>query len=46
MSGYTNAPVVLEPDRGGFKGALAKPFDIGKLQEILSQVMEPGNSGK
>ena len=40
MSGYPNDPVVLEHRRHGFKGALAKPFDIGKLQELISQVME------
>ena len=27
MSGYANDPVVLEPERHGFKGVLAKPFD-------------------
>ena len=39
MSGYANAPVVLEPERYGFKGALVKPFDFGKLQEMVSRVM-------
>jgi len=38
-------PVILEPERHGFKGTLAKPFDVGKLQEILSRVMgsSPGS---
>jgi two-component system, cell cycle sensor histidine kinase and response regulator CckA len=39
MSGYIHDPVILEPERHGFKGALAKPFEVGKLQEILSRVM-------
>ena len=39
MSGYVHDPVILEPERHGFKGTLAKPFDVGKLQEILSRVM-------
>jgi PAS domain S-box-containing protein len=39
MSGYGNDPVVQEHERYGFKGALAKPFGVEKLQEILSQVM-------
>ena len=39
MSGYANDPVVLEHDRHGFKGALAKPFDHEKLQETLSRVI-------
>ena len=39
MSGYADDPVVLEPERYGFKGVLAKPFDKLKLQEILSRVL-------
>jgi CheY-like chemotaxis protein len=39
MSGYANDPVILEHDRHGFKGALAKPFDHEKLQETLSRVI-------
>jgi two-component system, cell cycle sensor histidine kinase and response regulator CckA len=41
MSGYSSDPVVLEPERHGFQGVVAKPFDRAKLQEILSQVMGP-----
>ena len=40
MSGYGNDPVLKEPERYGFKGVLAKPFDIVKLQEVLSLVMK------
>jgi CheY-like chemotaxis protein len=39
MSGYTLDPVIQEPERHGFKCALAKPFDVGALREILSRVM-------
>jgi PAS domain S-box-containing protein len=39
MSGYANDPVVLEPERCEFKGALVKPFAIGELQEMVSRVM-------
>jgi signal transduction histidine kinase/ActR/RegA family two-component response regulator len=45
MSGYAHDPVILEPERHGFKGALAKPFERGKLREIISRVMGPGSSG-
>jgi hypothetical protein len=38
MSGYANDPVVLEPERHGFKGVLGKPFDKLKLREMLSRV--------
>ena len=45
MSGYVHDPVILQPERHGFKGTLAKPFDAKKLQEILAQVMgrSPGS---
>lgn len=46
MSGYMDSPVILEPERHGFKAALEKPFDAGKLQEILSQVMGSPSGGK
>ena len=39
MSGYPHDPVLLKPEPHGFKGTLAKPFDVGKLQEILSRVL-------
>ena len=39
MSGYVHDPVILEPERHGFKGALAKPFEIGKLRELLTRIM-------
>ena len=41
MSGYINDPVVMEPNRYGFKGVLAKPFDKPTLQEIVSRVLRP-----
>lgn len=45
MSGYSDDPVVLEPERYGFAGALAKPFGKDRLQETVSRVMkiEPGH---
>jgi CheY-like chemotaxis protein len=43
MSGYATDPVVLEPERYGFKGVVAKPFDKLKLRETLSQVLGPGD---
>ncbi len=39
MSGYSTDPVVLEYERHGFKGALAKPFHKNNLQEIISRAM-------
>jgi signal transduction histidine kinase/ActR/RegA family two-component response regulator len=46
MSGYIDSPVILEPERHGFKAALEKPFDAGKLQEILSRVIGSPPGGK
>jgi PAS domain S-box-containing protein len=39
ISGYVDSPVILEPERHGFKGAMRKPFDLEALQEILSRVL-------
>jgi PAS domain S-box-containing protein len=39
VSGYTTDPVVLEPERYGFKGVVAKPFDKLKLRDMLSRVL-------
>jgi PAS domain S-box-containing protein len=46
MSGYANDPVVLEPERYGFKGVLAKPFDRDSLRKILALVLGPASSGQ
>ena len=44
MSGYSQDAVVLEPERHGFKGVLAKPFEIDRLREVLARVMRAGHS--
>jgi PAS domain S-box-containing protein len=41
MSGYANDPVVLEPERYGFKGVLTKPFDRQSLWKVLARVLGP-----
>jgi CheY-like chemotaxis protein len=46
MSGYANDPVVLEPERYGFKGVLAKPFDRNGLRKILALVLGPASRGQ
>ena len=38
MSGHLHHPVMLEPERHGFKVALAKPFEFEALRELLSRV--------
>ena len=43
MSGQASDPAVLDPERHGFKGVVAKPFDKDKLQAVLSQVMLGSN---
>ena len=45
MSGFADDPAVLEPERHGFKGVLAKPFDIADLQKALAQAMESSPCG-
>jgi CheY-like chemotaxis protein len=39
MSGYAHDPVIREPERHAFKAALAKPFDVVQLREILSRTL-------
>jgi DNA-binding NtrC family response regulator len=46
MSGHIDSPVILRPERHGFLAALEKPFDAGKLQEMLSRVMDKSLGGK
>jgi two-component system, cell cycle sensor histidine kinase and response regulator CckA len=42
MSGYTDDPVLLDPERHGFKGVMAKPFTGDNLRMILARVMKEG----
>jgi CheY-like chemotaxis protein len=46
MSGYVLDPVMLEPERHGFKGVLTKPFDTEKLHANLSRVMYGSTASK
>ena len=38
-SGYTDDPVMLDYERYGFRGALAKPYEIANLRQTLARVM-------
>ncbi len=38
-SGYSNDPVMMEYERYGFKGAIAKPYKISDLRDILNRVI-------
>ncbi|MCX5733282.1 MAG: GAF domain-containing protein [candidate division NC10 bacterium] len=40
-SGYADDPVLLDPVRHGFCGALAKPYRLTELQMSLAKVLEP-----
>ncbi|MCI0534386.1 MAG: ATP-binding protein [Verrucomicrobiales bacterium] len=40
MSGYADDPILLEPDRYGFRAALAKPFTLEQLREVLARLWE------
>ena len=46
MSGHALDPVMLAPERHGFRGVLMKPFEIENLQETLSRVMGNSTAGK
>jgi DNA-binding NtrC family response regulator len=43
MSGYADNRVLLEHALHGFKGALAKPFQVEELRELLAQIMDGEN---
>ncbi|MGA2243978.1 MAG: ATP-binding protein [Verrucomicrobiota bacterium] len=46
MSGYALDPVLLEPQRYGFKGVLTKPFEVEKLHGILSRIVHGPKGSK
>ena len=39
-SGYTDDPVLLDPPRHGFQGALVKPYRLADLQASLAKALE------
>ena len=45
MSGYGNDPAVVSPECYGFKGGIAKPFDIEEMRNLLSRVLENESDG-
>jgi PAS domain S-box-containing protein len=38
-SGYSNDPVIMEYERYGFKGAMAKPYRISELRDTLIKII-------
>ena len=47
-SGYSNAPVLSDPEFYGFSGVLAKPLMLADLQRVVSEVLameSPPNGG-
>jgi signal transduction histidine kinase/CheY-like chemotaxis protein len=46
MSGHALDPVMLEPEKHGFKGILTKPVETAKLLENLSRVMGSSAASK
>jgi DNA-binding NarL/FixJ family response regulator len=42
VSGYSDDPVVVEYEHHGFRGALAKPFNVEQLETAISLVMGSG----
>jgi two-component system, cell cycle sensor histidine kinase and response regulator CckA len=39
VSGYADDPVLVDPQRHGFQGALAKPHGLSELRELLARVL-------
>jgi signal transduction histidine kinase/CheY-like chemotaxis protein len=44
-SGYSNDPVMAEFAKYGFRGMVAKPYEIHQLAGVLREVMGPRNAG-
>jgi CheY-like chemotaxis protein len=42
-SGYSNAPVMADFQRYGFRGVLAKPYDMAELAAMLQHVIDGGS---
>jgi CheY-like chemotaxis protein len=38
VSGYADDPIIVDPERHGFQGALAKPHGIAALRGVLTAV--------
>ncbi len=38
-SGYCNDPVLADPEQYGFKGVIAKPYNISDLSKIISRIL-------
>ena len=39
-SGYCNDPVLANPENFGFKGVIAKPYNLSDLSKILSRILQ------
>lgn len=42
-SGYSSNPIMLNFEQYGFSGAVAKPYNIGKLSEVLHELVDSVN---
>jgi PAS domain S-box-containing protein len=42
-SGYPNKPAMMKPEKFGFKAAIAKPYSVEELGEVLHKVIEGEN---
>ena len=38
-SGYCNDPVLADPENFGFKGVIAKPYNLSDLSKVLSRIL-------
>ena len=44
-SGYSNDPVMADPEKFGFRGVIAKPYRMRELGEVIDQVLSGGGAG-
>jgi CheY-like chemotaxis protein len=42
-SGYSTKPAMMKPEESGFRAAIAKPYSVEELGEVLHRVIEGEN---
>jgi len=43
-SGYSDDPVMADPEHYGFNGVVPKPYELSELGEAIAQVLSKANS--
>ncbi len=44
-SGYSTDPIMADYRKYGFKGVITKPYDVGRMSDVLSSLIQAGPEG-